>query len=223
MKEKKTFYDIELFHWVGMPDDHIENVIEILNAHPEYYNITNKFGDNCLFIATQSGNFEIVKYLVENTEIDINHQNLDRLGNIEDNVLMYALKYQRYEIANYFINQKSINFKTKKSDGKTIYHLVAEEGNDDFAESLIEKDKSEAIRILDKKNQHCLFDFIENYFMHKNFLCFDLLQERLTPEILLTKNINGVNIIEFIQSIQLENISKQKEFEPLINILRSRF
>lgn len=175
--ENNKYYSIELFHWVGMPNDNLDMVKEILQDNPSYINETNKFGDNCLFIAVKVGNFNIVKFLVEEKNINLNHQN------DEGNILMVAIDKNKKEIFNYLI-EKNIDLTAKNSKGETIYHVAAKVGDSDYIEKLVELN-TEAITEVDKLNRHCLYVFFENYFSHRDSYSFELLQNFFKKKIYL--------------------------------------
>lgn len=215
------YYPIELLHWAGMKDQNIDELIDILITHPEYVNETNDFGDNCLFIAARNGNLEMVKYILNNTSININHTNGD------GSVLLIALSQNHLDVVSYLIDSTSINVHLKNKKGEGIYHLAAKAGNADLVEKLLELDKKKRIGDLDNNNRHCLFQLIDNYPMHKDFWCFDLIQEHLSDKELWQIDIEGMNILDFTNSrkyIQAGGyqIDRTKLYAPLINVLKSR-
>ncbi len=236
------YYPIEAFHWAGMKDEHIEELRDILNVHPEYVNSTNKYGDNCLFIASKSGNIEIVKYLVEEAGANLNHVGDD------GNALMVAISSRQYEIADYLID-KGINIAAKSKNGSNVFHIVANIGNADYIEKLLEIDGAVVkIEELDNNKRHCLYNLISSYSFHKDYYCFELIQSSLSDAIILGEDIKGVNIIDFTLNVQNEmiqktnknngvdidlnvqeglvvnaNIARIKLLTPLINVLKSRF
>lgn len=219
----KKYYPIEVFHWSGMKDENINELINILNYYPEYVHEKNRVGDNCLFVATRSGNIKIVKYIIENTDIDINYISE------EGNVFFVALENNKQEIIKYLLT-KNIDLSTKNKIGKNIFHLAAKKGDSDLIEILLEK-KIEKLSILDldKNNRHCLFDLIENYSLHKNYWCFDLIQSNFPNSLIYQKDNMGINIIEFIKIKQKELLNKYETlsissimFEPLLHLLVSR-
>ncbi len=236
------YYPIEAFHWAGMKDEHIEELRDILNVHPEYVNSTNKYGDNCLFIASKSGDIEIVKYLVEEASANLNHVGED------GNALMVAISSRQYEIADYLID-KGINIAAKSKNGSNVFHIVANIGNADYIEKLLEIDGADVkIEELDNNNRHCLYNLISSYSFHKDYYCFELIQSSLSDEIILGEDIQGVNVIDFAFNTQNEmnpktnknkgfdvdsnvkdvvvlsaNVARGKLLAPLINVLKSRF
>jgi len=215
------YYPIELFHWAGMKDEHINELIKILTACPNFVNETNDFGDNCLFIAAKMGNINMVKYIVENTNIDINHANSD------GSALLIALTQGHMEIVNYFLDSTKINIHLKNSHGEGIYHLAAKTGNSNLIEKLLKIDKEKRIGDLNNIGRHCLFNVVDSYAIHKNYWCFELIQENLSDDELLQRDKNGMNILDFTINSQFININgskidRTKLYAPLINILRSR-
>jgi ankyrin repeat protein len=215
------YYPIELLHWAGMKDEHIDELIDILNAHPEYIYETNDFGDNCLFIASRSGNLEMVKYIINNTKIDINCTNSD------GNALLVAVSERKWEVVNYFLDETTIDKYAKNKRGEGIYHLAARAGNADLIEKLLEIDPEKRITDLDFLKRNCLFQLMENYGFHKDYWCFELIFQALPDEPLWTRDIEGLNIIDYAkekQYVKTEHgiLDASKIYAPLINVLKSR-
>lgn len=215
------YYPIELFHWSGMKDEHIDEVIDILTVHPDYVNETNDFGDNCLFIASRSGNLEIVKYIVENTAININHSNSD------GSALLVAMSQNHNHISNYFLDNTKIDLYIKNKKGEGAYHIAAKAGNADIVEKLLEIDSEKRIHDLDSNNRHCLFPLIESYGLHKDYWCFELILESLTDEQLWKRDVEGFDIMQYAQQKQYVKtehgvIDASRTYAPLINVLKTR-
>ena len=63
-------YGIEVLHWAGMKDEFLPYLQDVLLDNPEFINFENKHNENALHIATRVNNFEIVKWLIEETDID---------------------------------------------------------------------------------------------------------------------------------------------------------
>jgi predicted DNA-binding protein len=219
----KDYYPIEVFHWAGMKDENIFELVDILNKYPEYVHEKNSFGDNCLFIAIKAGNFNMVRYLIEKTLIDINH-----IGD-DGNALMIAIEHNRNDMIDYLLSKK-IKMNVKNKLGQNIYHVAAKKGNSDLIEKFLELNvEGLSIQDLDKNNQHCLFNVIENYSMHKNYWCFDLIQDLYSKKLLETKNVYQRNILD--EAIEKQEDLKNKfpkmpdlanRFDPIINVLQSR-
>lgn len=219
---KKEYYEIELFHWAGMLSDNIEQVKKILTAHPEYLYEINRLGDNCLLVAIQSGNINIVNFLIKELNIDINFQYIDNFDIPRDNALMCAIKNNQKEIVDLILEQKNINLRSINNKGKNIYHLAAFNGDANIIEKLIVLDKEQLINKLDFNNQHCLYDFIDNYMKHKDFWCFDLILENINKETLMSKNKQNLNIIEYMEDKIKENSFFSKEYTPLLNLILNK-
>ncbi len=221
---EQTYYSIELFHWAGMPNDHVDMVSEILDVHPEYLYETNKFRDNCLFIAVKVGNFNIIKHLIEERKININIQNNDESNNKMDSVLMSAIRNKQKDISLYLLEQDNIDFSLETHKKVNVYHLLSNWSDDDVLEKILEKDKNhkENINKLDAEGNSCLNYLIESYGFNKNFFYFDLLQEHINKEILNSKNKLNLDIKTIIRLKIKENTFNQKLYSPIINILDSR-
>lgn len=232
---KPEYYPIELLHWSGMEDKHLVMVENILSVHPEYINTLNNHKDNALMIASRLNNIEIVKYLLENTEIDYKHINN------EGNFFMIAMKYNHSSLVkvlweNY---RDKIDFSLKVSENKTFLHLAAFKGYDFIFE---DKDFcNEYIFIKDDRQQSCLFDLFDGYIHHKNYWCFDLIQEYFSKEQIQELNIDKMNIFEYFFQNKLIEFStvKNKEtkevfisdmikesviniYSPILNVLEQR-
>ena len=215
------YYPIELFHWSGMKDSNIHVVADILEAHPEYVHEKNGSGDNCLLIAVKSGNIEIAKYIIENSTIDINYTTK------EGNALFASASQGNNHILDYLLTRPEVNIHLKNMRGESIYHVAAQTGNADLIEKLLEIDKTRAIAECDNSGRHCLFTLIENYGVHRDYWCFELILESLTDEELWRKDNKGLDILDFIKSRDHGRegnytVDRTKLHAPLVNVLNSR-
>ncbi len=219
-----AYYNIELFHWSGMPNDNVDMVRDILDSNPEYLYETNKFGDNCLFIAVKVGNFKIIQYLIEEKKINCNIQNTDDDNNKMDSILMSSIRNKQKEIALYLLEQENIDFSLETYKKINVYHLLSNWADDDILEKILEKDKDfkNNINKLDSDKNSCLNYLMENYSLNKNFLYFDLLQEHINKETIETKNNLGLDIITILKRKMQESSFNNKLYSPVINILHSR-
>jgi vesicle coat complex subunit len=204
-----------------MQDSNINMVEDILDAHPEYVHEQNDAGDNCLIIAIKSGNVEIVKYIIENSSIDINY--LTKTGN----ALLESVKKGNDQILDYLLNQKNIDLYAKNGRGENIYHIAAQSGNADLIEKLLQIDKTRMIAEVDNLGRHCLFSLIETYSLHRDYWCFEVILEALTDKELWVKDNSNLNILEFIESIKkgVEGsyvVDRTKLHAPLVNVLNAR-
>lgn len=215
------YYPIELFHWSGMEDSSINMVADILDAYPDYVYEQNAHGDNCLIIAIKSGNLEIVKYIIENSSIDINYTAK------EGSALLASVKNSNNQILDYLLSRKDIDLYTKNGKGENIYHIAAQNGNADLIEKLLVIDKTRTIAQVDELGRHCLFSLIETYGIHKDYWCFEVILQALTDNELWIKDKNNLTILDFIKSREkgVEGnyvVNRTKLHAPLINILNSR-
>lgn len=216
------YHDIELFHWAGMLSDNVEEVEKILVAHPEYINSVNRYDDNCLFIAIRSGNFNIVKYLVSKTDIDINYQNKDGLGIPNENALMCAIHNRKLNIAEFLIETPNVNLLLKNSEGKNIYHMLAYNGYAELIEKVNEITGLNGMLELDNMGRHCLYDCIDNFTTTKDLWTFDMLLELMPNEVLLGHDTKGLTLLNYIENKQEDNPFVRKDYEPLAHLIRSR-
>lgn len=215
------YYPIELFHWAGMEDSNLHMVADILEAHPEYVHEKNGSGDNCLLIAVKSGNIEIAKFIIENSTIDINYTTR------EGNALFLSASNGKEEIFDYLLSRDDVNIHLKNARGESIYHVAAQSGNADLIEKLLSIDKTRAIADSDDNGRHCLFTLIENYGIHRDYWCFEVVLAALTDEELWRKDNKGLDILDFINSRARgkegsQIIDRTKLHAPLINVLNSR-
>jgi len=196
-------------------------VKDILSIHPEYINKINGGYENCLFIAAKTGNLNMVKYFIEETEININYKTPD------GNVLFVAIENSKLDVVDYLLSCPKVKINDLNSFGETIYHSIAKIGNSDLMEKVMSLNPiGISLKSVDFDKRNCLFNLIDNYVKHKDYWCFELIQQELTKEDLLTKDENNQNILDFIIYKQLE-IKKRfpllkEPFEPLIHILKSR-
>ena len=200
----QDFYPIELLHYAGMSDESLGDVKQILHAHPEFANATTSFRDvqdNALIIASRVGNYKIVQFLMEETQIDYNFTNKD------GNAFLTAVKYGHNDIVKYFLDT-SIDNASGNAGGQNCFFLYARQGNDTLIELFLEHNLT--LNIFDKYQQNVLFSFIDGYASHKNYWCFDLLQENLDIDILFTKNRDGKDIISYIQNMIEQSPTKDE-------------
>ncbi len=217
--EIKKYYEIELFHWAGMLSDNVEQIKDIVNQHPEYILSTNKLGDNCLMVAIQSGNINIVKYLLNETSIDVNFQFIDRFDMLGDSALMCSVLNNKKEITELILQKDNVNINSVNSKGKNVYHLAAFNGDADLIEKLISIDLLGGINHLDKKNQHCLFDFIDNYIKTKDLWCLDLILENISSDILMIKNKQNLDIIDYIKNKMEVSPLTVRDYKPILHLI----
>ena len=133
MSEK--YYPIELLHWSGMNDENIDKVKIILDTHPEYINTLNSLHDNALIIACRMGNLEIAKYLVENTNIDIQH------ATKEGNALTVAVEKKHKEIIDYLVLNSDIEIERRIQEIELIKELKIKRTYRDLNKNLEGKKK----------------------------------------------------------------------------------
>jgi ankyrin repeat protein len=213
-------YPIELLHWAGMNDQCIDYLKTILDKYPHYINTTNLINDNALFVAVRTGNFEIVKYLIENTDINLEHKSVD------GNAFSIATLYNQTNIALYLMDKGFSTTELNNNKQTPLFHC-AKFGNDYLIEALI--NNGDNIEHLDNNNQNVFFSFFSNYTSHLNYYCFELLQEKISNDILFRKNKDGYNIIQFMEILIHEsknNAIRQKKlinsFNPILSILQTR-
>lgn len=220
MSSQLEYYPIELLHWAGMNDTCLNEIEDILNKYPEYIHTQNQQKDNALIIATRTGNIGIVKYLVERTDIDINHCTL------EGNALMIAIHYKKEEIALYLI-EKGIALDIKNYKNHNSLFEACGIGNDNIIEVLLAKNVS--INYVDNEKQNVFYGFMDNYLSHNNYYCFEIILSNLQTDILFCKDKNGNDIISYmdklIEESKLQNMIRYNRlvasFEPLKAIILS--
>jgi len=210
------YYPIELFHWCGMKDENLNMVIDILETCPQYVHETNAPRDNCLLIATKSGNIEMVKYIIANTDININHEN-----NEGKTALAIAVESANMDLINCYLNHKNINIYSVNKKGENVYHVAAKTGNADVIEKLLTMDEKRNIAKKDSDGRHCLFSLIANYSTHQDYWCFEIIQEAMTNEELWQKDMNGIDILHFTKQYE-KSAFVPRIYTPLIHILNSR-
>lgn len=213
------FYPIEAIHWAGMKDENLPDLKHILDKYPQYINAKNSQNDNLLLIATRVGNFNIVKYLIEETEININETIL------EGNALSVALQLNKKEIAHYLID-KNIDTYALDNLGQNSLFLASQIGDDELIEKLLNKGVN--VNHIDSNGNNILFGFFSNYISHNNYLAFELIIHKLDKNIISQKNNMGIDIFKHIENLKKEakeknNIIRLKKLneglEPLIFLL----
>lgn len=213
-----TRYGIEVLHWAGMKDECLPYLEDLLLDYPQFTNFENKFGENAIHIATRVNNFEIVKWLIEKTNIDYKKV-IDK-----GNALLLAIESNSLKIANYLIDETDIDLHATNSEGKNIFHSLMKRGNDDLIEKVLEK-YPEGINVLDKNNENCFFDFITYFSQHKKYYLFDILQEKMNSNIFNSVNNKEQNLLQFTYSViensdtKFEKALKEELLSPLISQL----
>ncbi len=220
--DTKKYYEIELFHWAGMLSDNVAQIKDIVQSHPEYLFATNKLGDNCLLVAIQSGNINIVKYLINETDIDLNFQFIDRFELPGDNALMCSVVNNKKEITEFILENTNIKIDAVNAKGKTVYHLAAFNGDADLIEKLINLDDNRNINNLDRNNQHCLYDFIDNYIKTKDLWCLEVLLENMELNTINNKNKEELTIADYIEKKMKENPLTIRDYNPVLHLILDR-
>lgn len=211
-------YGIEVLHWAGMKDEFLPQLEDIISTNPEFINFENRFGENALHIATRVNNFEIVKWLIENT--NINYQKVVDKGN----ALMIAIENNCFKIANYLIDNTDIDYKTFTKDGENIFHLLMRRCNDDLVDKMLTK-YPQGINLLNHNQHNCLFDYISYFTQHKKYYVFDMIVEHMSPEVFKVVDTEGFNILNFTYNIiensdsDFEKSLKEELLAPLISQL----
>lgn len=201
MITKPDYYPIELLHWAGMQDKHLCMIEDILEQYPEYINTLNNHNDNALIIATRLNNIAIVKYLLEKTDIDYKQRNK------EGNFFMIAIKYGHEKLVKMVTEEylHKVDLNEKNYEGKTFAHLAANKGYDFIFEN--PEFIAPYIHIKDDFGQSCLYDALDGYVSHRNFWCFDLIQEHFTLDNLIETNNSSLNIINYFYKKKLIEFS----------------
>lgn len=215
-------FGIEVLHWAGMKDEFLPCLKDIISTHPEFINFENRFGENALHIATRVNNIEIVKWLIEDT--DINYQKTVDKGN----ALLIAIENNCFQIANYLIDKTDIDYTVCTKNGKNIFHLLMRRGNDNLIEKMLVK-YPEGINVLDNYQQNCLFDYILYFVQHKKYYLFDFLLEYISPSIFKTSDNQNKNLLQFTYNYiadsdsDLEKSLKEELYSPLLGQLEFYF
>lgn len=194
-------HGIELLHWAGMKDDFLNEIQFLLNDHPEFINYENKYGENALHVAARVNNFEIFKWLIENTEIDYKKK-IDK-----GNVLFIAIENSNHQIARYLLENTDIDYKIKTEDNQNIFNYLMRSSSDFLLDFLIEN-FPEGINNIDNHQQNCLFDFIIYYPRNKKSYIFDMILENMDSEVFAIKNKMNQNLLQFTKAIIKDSKSK---------------
>lgn len=215
-------YPIEVIHWAGMTDECLPDLKKILEQYPDYIHAKNGYNDNALIVASRTGNLEIVKYLIEETNIE---QNI--IIN-EGNALTVACKYNRKSVIQYLL-EKDFPIECTDNLGFTPLFYIANYGYDDILELLHMKNVNYSH--LDNEKQNVLFSFVNGYLLHRNYYAFEMLESNLNDKILFATNNIGQDIISYMdylieQSQNDNNIIRTNRmielYSPLFSILKAR-
>lgn len=217
----KKNYPEEFLYWAGMSDEYIMELKLILFENPELINSTNKIGDNALTLAARMNNLKICKYLIQNTDINIYHEN--EYGN----AIMNALHKRNIELAWFLIQNTDISLHKINSIGENVYFKAAIYGLDEFIDYFLENNVN--INILNNEKKHCLFPLVEYFNNHQNGWCFELIQSNLPLETIFSKNKDGYTIINYMEKIianteeGIARRTREEQLLPLKNRLITRY
>lgn len=213
-------YAIEVLHWAGMNDNCLDDLKYLLFDSPELINSINDDNENALIIAARENNIEIVKYLVEETAIDIH-----TVSKIDGNAFLSAVKKENIQVAMYLANVAKLDMQCVNSLGKNAYHLISVYGNSEFIEFLMKNNVN--INHLDNNDCNCMFDLLENYPIHKDYLSFDLFENNINHSILFKPSKKGLNVISYMDFLidssrtPIQRLIREEYYIPLQNLLRS--
>lgn len=91
-------------------------------------------GQTHLMVASRKGNINLVRFLLEIPEVDINIQNSYGLA-----ALHFAARFGEYEIVEELLGHKGIKINVQDKQGKTALHYAKEANNEDIIALLLKK------------------------------------------------------------------------------------
>ncbi len=167
-----------------------------------------------IFNAIKINYSDVYEKVLENDDFDFNI--CDDNGN---NVLMYLLKYKKYELVSKYIDDSNININHQNNDGDTITHLLMSYNYPDIKEILekIIKRDDFLINIKNNNNETILDKSINNKYLYA------------TIKILSDKRFNNINLFSFknlyetyIKSNEYGKYSKLNNFTLIFNNLKKK-
>jgi len=119
-------------------------------------NVVDKYGGTALMAAARSGNFEIVKYLIEKCGA-----NVDVVSGYRCTALMQAVGAGHLEIVKYLIEEQNADLNVVgEMFGETTLMFAAEKGNTEVGEFLV--DCGANINAVDKYNRTALMHAVNH-------------------------------------------------------------
>ena len=121
-------------------------------------------GHTLLTFSTVTNQFELVKFLLEEKQADINK------ANKKDGwtALMYAVENKNYELVNYFL-QKNANINIVDEDGFNAVAIAIDTHNEEMVKLLLDKkpqvnNKEVVVSLLEMSENENIIKMIRNYY-----------------------------------------------------------
>lgn len=210
------YYPIEILHWAGMTDACLSDFIQICIAQPDLIHSLNAYQDNALMIACRIGNIKIVQYIIENTNIDIQHENY------EGNALMIACKYKHQSIAQYLIENTKISIYTKDQHHNNLFHIIAQNGLDTIFELILQKKKRIFLFQKNQENKTPFHTLIDFYMFHKNYYLYELFLLKLQKKHLQLFYIHQKNILDYMYDLLEQKPLEYAYLKSLIFLMKNK-
>ena len=131
--------------------------VQLLLSAEASVNSTNSWKISCIEIAMLKNHFGIVKYLLNNTEVDINIR-FDR-GNTLLIHSIIALNEKTFSEVEYLVKEKKADVNLQNIDGKSVIHMLAEYTFEKYIE------RNGLLHLL---NPNYFYSNINNKYMGKN-------------------------------------------------------
>ncbi len=205
---------IEFLHYCSIGDHCLSHVIRLYEQNSEIIKSKNTYNDNALILSVKEKNNDIVKYMVENTSIDLNHQNEQGCA------LFHSILYHNLDAFKILVDHSQLLMRNKKK--QNMIFMICKVGQESFLEYLMEKIQSnqkndilnELINSIDDLEENCLFEWARQYTFHKNDYLFDLILNEMRHDTLYHKNQLGMNLLE-----KLHEMNDKINMRPMINLI----
>lgn len=214
--QTEKYYPIEILHWAGMNDSCLDDFIHIYTTQPELIHSINRYQDNALMIACRTGNFAIAQYIIDNTDIDIQHRNY------EGNALMIACKYKQLKIAQYLVENTKISLTIHDQHHNNLFHMIAQNGLDDIFETILKQRKRIQLFESNSENKTPFHFLIDSYAFHKNYYLYELFLSKLQKKHLQQTYIHQKNILDYMFSLLEKNPSQYSYMKSLIFLMKNK-
>lgn len=202
----KTEYDLTLF-LLSCQYNYLDIVDYFISINMSVNNV-DFLNNNALIIACYEENLEIIKYLIENTNINIDHKN-----NFGNNVLLVACYENYIEIVKYLLEETKININTINNLGNNILMMSCLNNNLELLLYLINKTDID-INKFNNYGDTIVSIAIDN----RNFEILNKLikNKRIALDKIRLFNSIYYSILDILLNIKVDNVNMYKIIEYII-------
>ena len=190
--DKSEYAPFELIHWAGMGENYAYMVEEILESYPDYANYLTSEGENVAAIAVAFDNLEALKIIYELAPQSIGH--VSKYGSI----LHVCLEKGAKKCWEFLIDKPGIDFNAITEKGLTLTHMACLVGAASQIEGLIERGTATFHTKDPFYERYPIYYLIDRYVAHQNNYLFEIVAEKYTPEQLAEKDVEGLDVWEFL-------------------------